>query len=303
MLLSIGGWTYSANFAQPASTDAGRAKFAQSAVTLMKDLGFDGIDIDWEYPQDATQAANFVALLRETRTALDNYSNRSNGGRRMLLSVACPAGQSNYEKLKLAEMDQYLDLWNFMAYDYAGSWDSKAGHQANMYHKSSNPAATPFNTESAINHYVQAGRIQPSKIVLGLPLYGRAFLDTDGPGTPFRGGVGDGSWEKGVWDYKVLPQPGAKELVDDEAGASYSFDGTKRVAVSYDNPEIAKRKAAYITKRGLAGAMWWESSGDAPADHERSLISTVVKSLSLESSENTLSYPESVYDNLRNGFP
>ena len=269
-----------------------------------------------------------------------------------------------------------------------------------MYHKSSNPAATPFNTESAINHYVQAGRIQPSKIVLGLPLYGRAFLDTDGPGTPFRGGVGDGSWEKGVWDYKVLPQPGAKELVDDEAGASYSFDGTKRVAVSYDNPEIAKRKAAYITKRGLAGAMWWESSGDAPADHERSLISTVsrapsldsngsrkrsfetrtyctlpepfqlvhsisppsviplaytqptplspapfpqiricrlpsnpilcshlmslspspitvsktstsllltfkqvVKSLSLESSENTLSYPESVYDNLRNGFP
>ena len=152
-----------------------------------------------------------------------------------------------------------------------------------MYHKSSKPGATPFNTESAINHYVQVGRIQPSKIVLGLPLYGRAFVDTDGPGTPFRGGVGEGSWEKGVWDYKVLPQPGAKEVVDDEAGASYSIDEAKRVVVSYDNPEIAKRKAEYITKKGLAGAMWWESSGDAPADHDRGLISTVSRGPSLGS--------------------
>ena len=273
VLLSIGGWTYSSNFAQPAGTEAGRKHFAQTAVKLVEDLGFDGLDIDWEYPKNDSEASDFVKLLQETRQALDHAA-RKRHHKHFLLTIACPAGPQNFEKLRVAEMDNCLDFWNLMAYDYAGSWDQRVGHQANLYPSKDRPDTTPFSTTTALDFYTRHG-VHPSKMVLGMPLYGRAFTSTKGPGHHY-GGCGEGSWEQGVWDYKALPKPGSEEHHDSDVGASWSYCGNTQTMISYDTVKEAEQKAKFIRDYGLGGGMWWESSGDKPHG-QGSLIETFVR--------------------------
>lgn len=190
----------------------------------------------------------------------------------MLLTVASPAGPSHYQIWKFDRMVPYIDFFNIMAYDYADPLNIITTHQANLYPSLINSTqSTPFSTNAAIEDYVKAG-VPTHKISLGMPLYGRAFQQTDGMGKSFHG-VGDGSFEKGIWDYKMLPQSGATDQFDQEVGASYSWDKTKRILISYDTIAASNMKVDFIKKHKLGGSIFWELSGDSK--NNKSLISNV----------------------------
>ncbi|KAG5928874.1 Endochitinase 1 [Claviceps africana] len=296
VILSIGGWTWSTNFPAAASSSATRLKFAKSAVTFMKDWGFDGIDVDWEYPADDTQATNMVLLLRTIRAELDAYSATSAPGYHFQLSIAAPAGPENYRKLHMASLGQILDFVNVMAYDFAGSWSNYSGHDANLYPDPGNPSATPFNLDDAVEAYIQGG-VPARKLVLGMPIYGRSFQNTAGIGKLYSG-LGGGSWENGVWDYKVLPKAGATVKYDSVAKAYYSYDDSTKELISFDTPSMIKEKVRYLRQKGMGGSMFWEASADRKGLD--SLIGTSFSSLGgLDSTDNLLDYPDSQYSNIR----
>ncbi|KAK4132417.1 glycoside hydrolase family 18 protein [Trichocladium antarcticum] len=302
-LLSIGGWTYSPKFAPVAATEAGRQRFCSSAITLLKDWGFDGLDIDWEYPANAAEAQHYVLLLQTCRTALDAYAAESAPGYRFLLTIAAPAGPHNYDTLDIAAMDPLLDAWHLMAYDYAGGWDATTGHASNLFPDPASPGgSTKFSTDRAVADYAARG-VAPHRLVLGMPLYGRAFENTvPGPGQPYAG-VGPGSVEPGVYLYRDLPRAGAAVVYYDAvAKASYSFDAASGEMVSYDTLDSARVKTAYLLEKGLGGAVFWEASGDkAGAD---SLVAAVAGGLrTLDATRNWLGFPASRYDNIREGMP
>lgn len=262
----------------------------------MKDWGFDGIDIDWEYPADDTQATNMILLLKAVRSELDAYAAKFAPGYHFQLSIAAPAGPDHYNKLHLADLGKVLDHINLMAYDFAGSWSNYSGHDANIYADPSNPNATPFNTDDAVNAYIKGG-VPANKIVLGMPIYGRSFQQTDGIGKPFSG-VGSGSWENGIWDYKVLPKAGATVKYDSVAKAYYSYDSNTKELISFDTPAMIRDKVTYLKGKGMGGSMFWEASADRKGSD--SLIGTSITSLGgLDSTDNLLDYPDSKYDNIK----
>lgn len=182
-----------------------------------------------------------------------------------------------------------------------------ANHHANLH-------GGPLNASAAVEWYIHAG-VPRDKVVLGMPLYGRSFSKTQGPGSPFNG-IGQGTWESGVYDYRVLPLPGSTVHFDNHTSGSWTYDPSKQEMISFDSEHAARVKGEYIRKERLAGSMFWELSGDKGSSREgieggpgkeaqpgQSLVTIVKDTMGgLERSTNWLLYNESKFDNMRKGM-
>ena len=274
-LISVGGWTLSSKFPEVASTAQSRAKFAESCVRFMEEYGFDGIDIDWEYPVsgglvDGTPAdrENFTALLAELRSQLHVATSQS--GQEYLLTIAAPAGPSTFANIELDRIHQHLDFINVMTYDFHGGWEQETNLNAPLYPSSTDPfsAAQTFNADSAITAYLDAG-IPAHKVVMGLPFYGRGWQgvspSNDGLYQNATGPAQAGTWEPGVFDYSDI----VNNYLDTyevfrhpEAQVPWLYSPSTGVMISYDDPQSLELKATYAKNRGLGGVMFWELSSD-----------------------------------------
>ncbi|KAI9003133.1 glycoside hydrolase [Gaertneriomyces semiglobifer] len=279
---SIGGWTLSKKFSDAVKGESERQAFVNGICHVFEKWPglFNRVDIDWEYicPPDKVWGEpdngrrtedphNFVAFLALLRSRLPPGCE---------ITMCAPSDPVKARYMPLAQISNYVTSINVMTYDHASSaWGAcTAGHQTNLY---PTPYA-PLSVAGSVDAYLAAG-VPAHKIVIGVAAYSRGFANTDGLGCPSHGQVPDQSWEAGVCDYKTLPRPGATEYWDDRAKASYSYDPTKRVLNSYDTPQSVYEKCKFVWDRGLQGIIVWESSGDFPAVHERSLVKALWEGL------------------------
>ncbi|MEU7162500.1 glycoside hydrolase family 18 protein [Streptomyces chrestomyceticus] len=259
VIWSFGGWTWSGGFAEAAKNPNG---FAQSCLDLVQDKRwadvFDGIDIDWEYP-------NACGLTCDTsgREALTNLVKalRSKFGSK-LVTAAIAADASAGGKLDAADYKgaaQYLDWYNPMTYDYFGAWDAKGPTAPHSPLTSYNgiPKAG-YNTTDTIKKLKGMG-VPANKLLLGLGFYGRGWqgVTQDAPGGTATGAA-PGKYEAGIEDYKLLKTrcPATGKV----GGTAYAKCGTQWW--SYDTPETIGTKMAYKNQQGLGGTFFWELSGD-----------------------------------------
>ena len=270
-MISIGGWTWSKNFSAAAATPESRQVFVDSCVDFMKTYGFDGIDIDWEYPVSgglyagtAADKANYTALLAEFKAEL--AAQTAIDGEHHPLTIAAPAGPTTIPNLEAKNIGGIIDWMNLMSYDYHGGWDPITGHNAPL-NVGSKDTAQGFSISDSVDAYLNAG-FPAQKLVLGLPLYGRGWENVSATANGlYQSGVNAsvGTWEKGVFDYTDIKNnylPTMTRYWDAEAQVPYLYDPARKLWISYDDPQSIKIKVDYIKAKGLGGAMLWELSGD-----------------------------------------
>jgi chitinase len=286
-LISVGGWTWSGRFSDVALTEETRQRFAASAVDFMTRYGFDGVDIDWEYPTGGglegntnrpEDPENFILLLEELRAQFDAQGEAD--GRHYLLTIAAGAGADAYEPLDWARIHPLLDWINVMTFDMSGGWSEMTGFNAPLFN-AAEPPPEGTSAATALSGFLSMG-VPPEKLVMGVPFYGRGWAgvpaENDGLHQPFES-IPDGTWEPGSFDYHDIAENyvGTMERFwHDTAQVPWLYDADSGVMISYDDPESLALKAAYVREHGLGGVMFWELSGD---DADSSLLAALYETL------------------------
>lgn len=259
ILLSIGGWG-SGRFSEMAAEAGNRLRFARDCARIAQEFALDGIDIDWEYPTSAaagisahpSDTENFTLLMRDLRKAL---------GRRKLLTLAT-VHSAKYIDLKA--IDKYVDLVNVMAYDMA----PKGKHHAPLYASDNTCAHT---MAAAIDAHLVAG-VPPSKLVVGLPFYGRGLYE-------FADYMSYG---------QILARTDVNFCWDEQAQAPYLTDKDGRFLMGYDTPQSIALKCAYLNGLHLRGAMYWEYATDNPQGDLRQAVYQGIMGKPVPTRENPL---------------
>ncbi|KAF1812796.1 glycoside hydrolase [Eremomyces bilateralis CBS 781.70] len=268
--IAIGGWAMNdpgptrTTFSDLAKSESAQDAFFESLIKFMLENGFDGVDIDWEYPGAEDRGGipedfdNFVTFMR-------NLRNRLNGsGNAFGLSITLPASYWYLKGFNIIELDPILDWFNIMTYDIHGTWDSTV--------KSIGPYAFAHTNLTEINQGLELlwrNNINPERVVLGLGFYGRStypcFTMKDPScmhaGCEFSDGAKGGAC---TGTPGVLSAHEIVQIIDDGATVTFDKEAAAKIVtwdsdqwVSWDDAETLELKLNYANRRCLGGTMVW----------------------------------------------
>ena len=288
VLLSVGGWEDSNNFPAVAASPDRRSSFAHSCIEQILRYGFDGIDIDWEYPGysehrgSPTDRSNCTMLLQELRDSLSAYGERA--GAHLLLTAALPASEALLAGFELDKLVPLLDMFNIMTYDLSGTWDPVSGHNAPLFAPRGDD--TLRNLDAAFRLFVGTFNVPAEKINLGVPFYGHSFARCTSLYAPHAGADTVHFSSHGLFYYDIVPVLSKFNRVwDDRAKVPFLVNPDWNVLISYDDEESVRYKARYAIDQHAGGLIIWEITGDYLQDGRTPLLDTIFRMMRSPGSE------------------
>lgn len=265
-LLAVGGWAFGSEPFRALTENPFRMNgFVYDAITFLREHGFDGLDIDWEYPRGPDDRASFVSLIRELRLAIEGEA-ESSDNEKLLLTAAVPASfEAIAAGYDVPELAKYLDYINVMTYDFHGQWENRVGHNSPLFPLNS---ASAFQKKLTVDYSAKEWVRQGApleKLIIGMPVYGRTFQLADSAkfdiGAEALGGGEAGRYtgESGFLSYyeicDFLHQPNTTLVWDNEQQVPFAYRGDQWVG--FDDERSLRTKVAWLKTEGFGGIMVW----------------------------------------------
>ncbi|XP_047942530.1 class V chitinase CHIT5-like [Salvia hispanica] len=263
-ILSIGGaGADPATFSAMASSSASRSAFIQSSITAARHHGFDGLDLDWEFPSNAQDMSNLALLLKEWRSLLNQESLATAQPRLLLSAAVYYSPDLSYPGPRAYPGDairRYVDILSPMCFDYHGGWEPNATAAHALLYDSKSNVSTSYGVAAW-----KRGGVGSKQIVMGMPAYGRTWMlkdpDQHGIGAPAVG-AGQGG---GVLVYSAVVEfnagNNATVVFDNATVSTYSYSGTNWVG--YDDATSIAAKVKFAKAQGLGGYFFWALGDDS----------------------------------------
>ncbi len=277
VLVSLGGWGWDKQFAALVSKSESEDRFVKDVMEIVDEFDYDGIDLDWEYPDTKGEIAGFERLCRRFRKQLDELGKKK--GRHLLQTMAASANPGTLRWLDRDFLAETMDWINVMTYDYTGDWSTYAGHQSPLFASSKQPGNRAMSSEATIKYLLDERKIPTNLLAMGIPLYGRGFAVAE----PYASTKDVAKTRMPQGDYKnlhrLLHEQGWTRTWDDETKNPWLTSPDHKMVIGYDDAESVAIKADWARKQGLRGVFFWQVAGDRMPDGTNPLQEAVAQEL------------------------
>lgn len=269
VLVSLGGWGWDKQFAAIVRNPAAEERYAAAVMAIVDSFDYDGIDLDWEYPDTKDEVPGFERLARRFRKELDALGLKKN--REMLQTMAVSSTPGTLRWLSNEILLDTMNWINVMTYDMAGEWTDYAGHHSPLFASAKQPG-TPHSSELSIRYLMDRG-MPAQRLALGIPLYGKGFHAAEPYASAKRkeGTRAPGGNYSGLIQ---LQKDGWTRQWDDETKTPWLFAPDQSAVIGYDDSQSVALKTEWAMKLGLRGVFFWEVAADRLPDGTNPLQDT-----------------------------
>ncbi|BBH20506.1 hypothetical protein Back11_18510 [Paenibacillus baekrokdamisoli] len=235
-----------------------RTAFAANIESFCRTNGYDGVDIDWEYPQDAADRRNYTLLMQAIRSKFD-----SSAAPAPSWSTSMAVSGVDYwgQWLDYAAIDPSITFYNLMAYDMHGPWSSHPGHNSALY-----PGTEPdpgYSVQEYMDYLLLTRGVSAAKVNLGVPSYGWKFNNSE---DLYDSCGGLCTNVEPVYYNRDIPKligNGWTRYWDSASSAPYLRKDNGTGFITYDDATSIGDKVDYaLDTRGAGGVFMWEISLD-----------------------------------------